>query len=270
MIFQIFAIVEPINSNASSSSIIEYQIGFNNRNENITWSALASDGNMANITFNHLQVPSTISVKIKSPEYYIEYQLGFNNRYEKIIWGNWSSDGDIANVTGNYLQLPTTWYLKINAPGYHVEYQIGFKNRYENITWSTLASNGEAAIFTFNHLQLPSMIYMKARMNISISAMIDIDPNTLNLKSKGRWITCYIDLPGHNVNEIDISTILLEDTIPAEWGDVQGDSLMVKFDRSEVEDMLSPGTYNLKITGEITDGTSFDGNSDEIKVIDPP
>ncbi|UCG68835.1 MAG: SBBP repeat-containing protein, partial [Thermoplasmata archaeon] len=28
-----------------------------------------------------------------------------------------------------------------------------------------------------------------------LSAIIDIDPDTLNLKSKGRWITCYIDLP---------------------------------------------------------------------------
>ncbi|UCE74554.1 MAG: hypothetical protein JSV56_02315, partial [Methanomassiliicoccales archaeon] len=66
-----------------------------------------------------------------------------------------------------------------------------------------------------------------------------------------------------------ITTILLEDTIPAECGDIQGDRLMVKFDRSDVEDMLSPGTYNLKVTGELTDGTSYEGFSDEIRVIDP-
>ncbi len=101
-------------------------------------------------------------------------------------------------------------------------------------------------------------------------ANIDIDPNTLNLKSKGRWITCYITLNEPNdVNEIDISTILLEDTIPAEWGDIQGDTLMVKFDRSEVEDMLVPGTYNLKVTGELLDGTGFEGFSDEVRVIEP-
>jgi hypothetical protein len=98
---------------------------------------------------------------------------------------------------------------------------------------------------------------------------IDIDPDTLNLKSKGRWITCYITLNSpYDVNDIDISTVILEDTIPAEWGDIQGDTLMVKFDRCEVEDMLSPGTYNLKVTGELTDGTEFEGYSDEIRVID--
>lgn len=100
---------------------------------------------------------------------------------------------------------------------------------------------------------------------------IDIGPNTLNLKSKGKWITCYISLTDdYDVKDIDISTILLEDTIPAEWGDIQGDILMVKFDRSEVEDMLSPGTYNLKVTGELLDGTKFEGYSDEIRVINPP
>ncbi len=102
-----------------------------------------------------------------------------------------------------------------------------------------------------------------------INAAIDIDPDTLNLKSKGNWITCYIELPGCDSNDIDISTVMLEDVIPAEWGDVQNDILMVKFDRADVEDMLSPGTYNLKVTGELVDGTPFEGYSDEIRVIEP-
>jgi parallel beta-helix repeat protein len=111
---------------------------------------------------------------------------------------------------------------------------------------------------------------MRGIINTPTQVTIDIDPDTLNLKSKGRWITCYIGLPeGYDVNDIDISTIIQEDTIHAEWGDVHDDTLMVKFDRSEVEDMLSPGTYNLKVTGKLTDGTMFEGYSDEIRVINP-
>lgn len=109
-------------------------------------------------------------------------------------------------------------------------------------------------------------------MIVPLKAIIDIDPNTLNLKSKGRWITCYIDLPeGYDVNEIDISTILLEDTIPAEWGDVQGTTLMVKFERSEVEDYIGvpQESIELWVTGEFFDGTQFEG-SDTIRVICPP
>ncbi|UCE74783.1 MAG: hypothetical protein JSV56_03525 [Methanomassiliicoccales archaeon] len=102
-----------------------------------------------------------------------------------------------------------------------------------------------------------------------IGASIDIDPDTLNLKSRGRWITAYITLPnGYDVNDIDLNTIMLEDTIPAARGDVQDDVLMVKFDRSEVAEIVSPGQVTLTIIGELIDETPFSG-SDTIRVINP-
>lgn len=119
-------------------------------------------------------------------------------------------------------------------------------------------------------------------------ATIDIDPDTLNLKSQGKWITCYIELPsGYDVRDIDAETILLEDLLPCEldpkYGfvkseesyimDHDGDGIlerMVKFKRSAVIEMLLPGIYDLKVTGELKDGTMFVGYSDEIRVIDPP
>jgi len=109
-----------------------------------------------------------------------------------------------------------------------------------------------------------------------ISATMDINPDTLNLKSKGKWITCYIELPeGYNVFDIDVSTIMSNDTTPmdsyapAEMGDYDEDGildLMVKFDRQEVIALLSAGEATLAITGEV-DGTPFEG-SDSIRVID--
>lgn len=109
-----------------------------------------------------------------------------------------------------------------------------------------------------------------------IPATIDIDPDTLNLKSNGKWVTAYIELPeGYNVNDIDVSTILLEDVIsaelqPTEVGDHDNDEiadLMVKFDRSDVQAILEPADeVELTVTGELTDGIPFKG-SNTIQVI---
>ena len=131
---------------------------------------------------------------------------------------------------------------------------IYMDNNRAYIVWSdTRDGNGE--------------IYFK-QYSEKINISLDIDPDTLNLKSKGRWITCYIDLPeGYDVNEIDINTILLEDTIPAEWGDVQGTTLMVKFDRAEVEDILDPNEEQyLTVTMNLVYGSTLQSQA-RIRVI---
>jgi len=108
-----------------------------------------------------------------------------------------------------------------------------------------------------------------------ISATIDVEPDTLNAKSSGRWITCYVELPeGYDVSDIDIFTIMLEHTIPldsgapTEIGDYDEDGipdLMVKFDKASIIELLDTGEVTLTITGEV-DGTPFEG-SDTIRVI---
>jgi hypothetical protein len=91
----------------------------------------------------------------------------------------------------------------------------------------------------------------------------------MNLRSNGRWITVYIDLStGYDVNDIDLSTLLLDGVIPAERGEVQGTALMVKFDRSDVQDLYMPGNHVVTVTGNLLDGTFFEG-SDAIRVIEP-
>jgi len=111
---------------------------------------------------------------------------------------------------------------------------------------------------------------------IVIPAGVDVDPDAFNLKSKGKWITCYIELPdGYDVFGIGVSTIMLNDTVPVdleaptEIGDCDEDGildLMVKFDRQAVIALLSAGEATLAITGEV-DGTPFEGR-DTIRVID--
>lgn len=109
-----------------------------------------------------------------------------------------------------------------------------------------------------------------------IQATIDIDPDTLNLKSKGKWITCYIELPGdYDVEDIEVSTIKLNDEVPAESrptgiGDCDDDGiaeLMVKFNRSAVQEILEAGDeVEITVTGDLNDDTKFEG-SDTIRVI---
>jgi WD40 repeat protein len=169
----------------------------------------------------------------------------------------WNPDGSYALIAGGYGRV-----YKYDEESL-IELKTDTRDFLNDIDWRP---DGKYALIVGGSSILR---YPSSSFNNTIEATFDIDPNTLNLKSKGRWITCYITLNDpYDVNDIDISTILLEDTIPAEWGDIQGDTLIVKFDRSEVEDMLPVGTYNLKVTGELTDGTSFEGYSDEIKVID--
>ncbi len=109
-----------------------------------------------------------------------------------------------------------------------------------------------------------------------IEATVDMEPDTLNLNGKGKWITCYIELEeSYDVADIDVSTIKLNDEVgaalkPTGLGDYDDDGipdLMVKFDRTLVQELLEVGDeVEIVITGEL-DGTSFEG-TDIIRVID--
>ena len=102
-----------------------------------------------------------------------------------------------------------------------------------------------------------------------VSAVVDIDPDTLNTKSKGRWVTVYIELPeDYDVADIDVGSLMLEGEIcamshPTELGDYDADStpdLMVKFSREELVayldfNQLVPGQVELTLTGDVADAS---------------
>lgn len=119
----------------------------------------------------------------------------------------------------------------------------------------------------------------KEEFLLQMETVVDFDPDTLNLKSQGKVVTTYIELPrGFDVNKIDISSIKLNDLVPAlskptSVGDYDADGtpdLMVKFDRNKVQSILTTGEkVPIIITGKVLHDSSyldFKGN-DTIRVI---
>ena len=103
----------------------------------------------------------------------------------------------------------------------------------------------------------------------SRTVSLDIDPDTLNLKSMGRWITAYLNAENASVHDIDVSTILLQDALAPERWDYQDDVLMLKFNRQELIAMLEVGdSVEIKLTGKWKDGTAFEAY-DTIRIINP-
>jgi hypothetical protein len=100
-------------------------------------------------------------------------------------------------------------------------------------------------------------------------------PLTLNLKSMGRWVTGHITMPaGYDVSDINIKTVRLEYSIPADRAKVTGSELMLKFDRGDLEDIIGRADSHgkpaeFKVVGRLTDGTPFEGDSETIMLINP-
>jgi len=142
--------------------------------------------------------------------------------------------------------------------------QLSEDTKYDVVYVRKYASPEPTAVTGTEETQVPAIV----------PATVNIDPNTLNLKSNGKWITAYIELPsGYNVSNIDVGTVRLNGSVaaqlqPAAVGDHDADGvqdLMVKFDRSAVQALVARGLVELTVTGKV--GTlDFEG-SDTIRVI---
>jgi hypothetical protein len=154
------------------------------------------------------------------------------------------------------------------------------------LTWTLMAELSEpratsmemhdGIIYIGTERDASDMAYIY-RLRTYVSAQVDIDPDVLNPRSGGRWVTCYIELPeGYDPVDIDVSTVMLNETVPAELhptgiGDYDEDGTpdrMVKFSRSQVIDILPNGDQvEVRVSGEVAGGP-FAG-ADTIRVLMP-
>jgi hypothetical protein len=116
-------------------------------------------------------------------------------------------------------------------------------------------------------------------LNGDIEAFIDIEPDTVNLKSKGNYITCYIELQEeYNAEDIMIQTVKLKvngeelnaELFPTEFNDYNGNNiidLMVKFDRESFYLLVDVPIAEITVFGDLMVGASFIG-TDTVLVID--
>jgi hypothetical protein len=114
-----------------------------------------------------------------------------------------------------------------------------------------------------------SVRFTIARLDVEVC----IHPETLNLKSGGKWITVKILLPSDvDPSELDLSKVKLwidGESISYEWGCAGDDYVMLKFSRSAVQKIIDIGEeVEIKVTGELPGGGSFE-DTDTIRVINP-
>lgn len=114
----------------------------------------------------------------------------------------------------------------------------------------------------------------------TLTAAVDVKPETLILKGNGNQVTAYIELSApFNVADINIGTVVLDvngneiaaESEPFRIGDFDEDGisdLMVKFDRQSLQSHLFTGTQTLTVSGELNGGEAFSG-TDTIKGILP-
>lgn len=117
-----------------------------------------------------------------------------------------------------------------------------------------------------------------------LEAEVDVKPDTINMKRQGQYVGAKVNLPeGYSEEDIDSETIIItivtsndafEDFVEAERSVVDEETLIVKFDNDEVKELIDstvdvyPANVTFRVSGELTDGTSFSGTND-VSVINP-
>jgi len=152
------------------------------------------------------------------------------------------------------------------------------------VNWSALSAGKEGVTIEidadgdgiFERTVIADKDLTSEEFALQTKTVVDFEPDVLNLRSPGKVVTAYIELPeGFDVSDIVISSLKLNSLVsalskPVKIGDYDEDGipdLMVKFDRQQVAEVHGSGTQMVTLTGRLSDGRPLAG-IDFIRVID--
>lgn len=105
-----------------------------------------------------------------------------------------------------------------------------------------------------------------AFMPLQLEPEVRITPRTLNLKSEGRWVMAKLLFESEVVDMVLPGSLKLEGIDAYRVKVLDNYTLQVKFSREALIALLSPGDVTLCVSGELTDGRTFEAY-DTIRVI---
>ena len=216
------------------------------------------------------------TVDVEAQEHYIR----------ALAWSNPCS-GSMINLLD--VKIPVTWYefheFAIERTPSEVIYSIDG----QEVARVADAFPGELPVGVWNDrwsLMQTDWVDVRQVESSNIDALIDINPDTLNTKSHGNWVTVYITLPpDYNVATIVPDTIAItalggesctpdysqpaDPNFTPQVGDRDEDGVLdltVKFDRQELLLNLCLDDVAITIEGDLSTGEHFSG-TDTIRVI---
>ena len=165
------------------------------------------------------------------------------------------------------LTVPGTSFLALAAPS---EFPTTSRPGLKTIEFGTYDAVAASSTTRWDRLGLPPLA--------PLAAAFDLDPKTINLKSKGQYLTAYIQSSAFNAADIDVSTVTLQaiDPVtsallpvatgaPTSVGDGNGDGVQdrtVKFDRATVQSWFTAdGDATFHVDGKLVDGRAFESDT---------
>ena len=250
------------------------------RSDDTVLGDLDDDGDLDAFVLNYSQ-PNTVWLNDGTGffVYYSEMTYLTSSSADAALWdADW--DGDLDAFVTNENGQPNKVWLN-DGTGNFTDSGLNMGNHYSSgVALVDLDGDTDPDAFIANCGGNPpgNSVWVNTSARI-ISAEIDINPNTLNLKNNGKWITAYIELSdGYPVSDIDLSTVTLQAVIyaqehPTNIDDHDADGtndLMLKFNRQLLISLLDgqTGDVALNLSGKLTNGTTFEGK-DVITVINP-